>query len=193
MKRAVCLLRGRSRSARSPLRDSAEEAARGLAVGLPLRPAPGPHLPGRPRRRGRAAGSAAAARGAARPRAHTGTAAPASFALAAPARSASRPRRAPGSPASRRRGRGRAETKAAGRRSTQARPLRLRLPSRPPPSGLLAVPCPAPQVPPTPGGGASAGQAPPPRSAFPLGPAHLPTRPAPFPRVPSRARRPAGS
>lgn len=85
-----------------------EEAGRS-----PARPAPGPHLRGRPPRRGRAAGSAAAARGAARPRAHTGTAAPASFALAAPAGSTSRPHRAPGSPASRRTGRG-PESKEAG-------------------------------------------------------------------------------
>lgn len=148
-------------------------------------PAPGPHLPGRLRRRGRAAGSAAAARGAARPRAHTGTAAPASFALAAPAGSTSRPRRAPGSPASRRRGRGPAKRKAEGRRPTHARPLWARLPSRPPPSRLPAVPGPAPQVPPTAGGGASAGQTPPPPLGLPRprppppshSPCPLPSRP----------------
>ena len=139
----------------------AEEAARSLGAGLPASgppgPAPGPHLPGQPPRRGRAAGSAAAARGAARPRAHTGTAAPASFALAVPAGSTSRPRRAPGSPASRWRERGPASREAQGKRPTPSRPLRGHPPSRPLPSRFLSAPGPATHVPPTASGGGSAG------------------------------------
>lgn len=111
--------------------------------GRPPQPAgPGAHLRGWQQRRARAAGSAAAARGAARPRARTGTAAPASFALAASAYHLAPPPRA-----------GLFRVPAEGRRSASGVADGLRLmPSgrhrvRQPPSRILADSSPRPGFP----------------------------------------------